>query len=130
MIDLDFFKNYNDSHGHQAGDQAITIVAQTIMNNLRPMDRVVRYGGEEFLALLPNTSKENAALVGNDLCRIIRDTKIISANGEPLPGITISVGVATMEIGAEESYSSLINRTDVALYRSKTMGRDRVTSSD
>lgn len=130
MIDLDHFKNYNDTQGHLAGDRAIITVAQTIMNNLRPMDRAVRYGGEEFLAILPNTNKANAHSVGDDLCRIIRNTPIIAANGDPLPLITISVGSATMETTINESKECIIKRADSALYEAKETGRDRVCSAD
>jgi diguanylate cyclase (GGDEF)-like protein len=130
MIDLDHFKNYNDNHGHLAGDRVITVIAQTIMSNLRPMDRVVRYGGEEFLALLPNTTEDEAHKIGNKLCRIIRATAILDANGDPLPGITISIGAATMNSSAKESNTSLIKRADKALYRSKNSGRDQVSSAE
>ena len=96
MIDLDHFKRFNDSHGHLAGDQALRAAAQVLSGALRPTDFAVRYGGEEMMVLLPETSELLAVLVGERLCARMRETMIFPDMRQPLPHITASVGVAVL----------------------------------
>lgn len=124
MTDIDHFKVYNDSHGHLAGDVALRSVAQEVERNLRPDDTAARYGGEEFVVLLPNTDHEAAMVVATRLCDAVRAVRIISDEGKPLPGVTLSAGVATLD--GEMTPGALLAAADAALYRAKRLGRDRV----
>ncbi|GMQ97369.1 MAG: diguanylate cyclase [Gammaproteobacteria bacterium] len=123
MIDIDHFKNYNDTHGHLAGDRALHAMGQALLNNLRPMDTAIRYGGEEFTVILPDTNQEVALQVADDLCSVVRAAEIRSPDGKQLPGITTSIGVA--EARPKESTEALTKRADKALYKSKDAGRDQ-----
>jgi diguanylate cyclase len=125
IVDIDFFKKFNDTHGHQAGDQIIRLVAQTFKKGLKGQDTAARYGGEEFALILPNTSMDNALRVAEMLRRTVEHKEVINrANQEKLGQITISVGVAQYRAG--ESLESFIERADAALYRAKQNGRNRV----
>jgi len=131
LIDIDAFKALNDEYGHLRGDECLVTVART-MNSmaLRSVDLVARYGGEEFAVILPGTDLPGAMEVGERL----RAT--IQALGVPHNGsrfgqvLTISVGVATTGPGSRTACSGLVELADRALYRSKTRGRNRVTSSE
>lgn len=117
MIDIDFFKQINDKKGHQAGDDALIHVAQTLQRCCRQSDHLGRYGGEEFLMICPETDID-AAMQLADRCRIA----VMEMADEP--GITISLGVA--DIADEIDLESLISDADAALYRAKEAGRNRV----
>ena len=97
MIDIDFFKQFNDNNGHLAGDSALRTVARTVLQSLRPEDLVTRYGGEELLALLPGLDLEAARNVAERLRSAIETMEIISADGTQLPTLTISAGIAEMQ---------------------------------
>lgn len=118
MIDLDFFKSYNDSFGHLAGDEALRITARLLREALRPGDVPARYGGEEFAALLPRSRAADARQVAERIIARFR------AENWPLRPVTVSVGVA--EASAGDDADSLIARADGALYAAKRGGRDRV----
>ncbi len=124
MIDIDFFKQYNDEHGHIAGDDALRIISYLILQNLRPEDMVARYGGDELFALLPRQdlaiAKHVAERLGNKVCK----TEIKHSDGTVLPALTISIGVAKMK--DNDSPENLINAADNALYRAKHSGRNMV----
>lgn len=122
MLDIDHFKRINDVHGHSAGDEALRNVAQTIKTQLRNVDMVFRYGGEEFLVLLSNTSSEAAALVGERLRQAVHELQL-SADGEAL-SLSISLGCATLLAG--ESGDQLQQRADKALLEAKRGGRNRL----
>lgn len=136
MADLDFFKRYNDTYGHQAGDRVLRSVADAMKGGVRPDDSVSRYGGEEFLIMLPDTDAEGARAVAERLRERVMSLNI-EHETSPLGGVlTISLGVMTWdaplsvcsiqspaEIGAE-----LIHSSDAALYRAKQQGRNRVVS--
>jgi diguanylate cyclase (GGDEF)-like protein len=124
MIDLDHFKRFNDTHGHTAGDAALCAAAATIRAALRPTDYAVRYGGEEMMAILPNTPQTLAVAVAMRLCDRMRMAVVFDDMRLPLPHITGSFGVATLQAGQDER--TLIELADAALYRAKQAGRDRV----
>lgn len=125
LVDIDHFKKFNDTHGHQAGDQIIRLVAQTFRRGLKGQDTAARYGGEEFAIILPNTVMDNAVRVGEVLRKTVATKEIVNrVNQEKLGQITISVGVAQYQFG--EALETLIERADAALYRAKKAGRNRV----
>jgi diguanylate cyclase (GGDEF)-like protein len=124
MIDLDHFKRFNDTHGHLAGDQALRTAAQVLSGALRPTDFAVRYGGEEMMVLLPDTSDKVALAVAERLCERMRQATVFADMRQPLPHITASFGVATLQ--AQQSEQDLIAAADAALYRAKAQGRNRV----
>lgn len=118
MLDLDFFKSYNDTHGHLAGDDALRTSARLLRDALRPGDLPARYGGEEFAALLPDTDALAGIQVAGRINRRFRDEPW------PLRAVTVSIGVAEAHPG--DSRDSLVARADTALYAAKHGGRDRV----
>jgi diguanylate cyclase (GGDEF)-like protein len=124
MIDLDHFKRFNDTHGHIAGDSALCLAAGVIRAALRPSDFAVRYGGEEMMALLPNTGLAAGAMVAARLCARIREAPVFEDGRLPVPHITGSFGVASLEPGQDGR--ALVEAADAALYRAKQAGRDRV----
>ncbi|HEV7816785.1 MAG TPA: GGDEF domain-containing protein [Janthinobacterium sp.] len=125
MIDLDHFKAFNDRHGHVAGDQALRSAAQVLSGALRPTDCAVRYGGEEMMVILPDTNEKVAAVVAERLCERMRQSMVFSDMRLPLPHLTASFGVATLE--GEHDEHGLIAAADAALYRAKNGGRNRVS---
>jgi diguanylate cyclase (GGDEF)-like protein len=122
MLDIDHFKLINDTHGHSAGDDVLKAVAASIKNQLRNVDMVFRFGGEEFLILLSNTSREAAALVGERL-RFAAQVEEYVADGRTIE-LTVSLGCSTLLPG--ESAESLVRRADNALYVAKREGRNRL----
>ncbi|MNF39493.1 Diguanylate cyclase DosC [compost metagenome] len=122
MLDIDHFKRINDTHGHSAGDEVLKAVANSIKNQLRNVDMVFRFGGEEFLILLSNTSREAAAMVGERL-RYAAQAEDYQAD-ETLIELTVSLGCSTLLPG--ESAQSLLRRADSALYVAKREGRNRL----
>jgi diguanylate cyclase (GGDEF)-like protein len=125
MLDLDNFKRFNDTHGHLAGDDALRAAAGVIGAALRPSDFAVRYGGEEIMVVLPDTSEKLATMVAQRLCQRMRQTVVFSDMRAPLPHITGSFGVACLAEGLDER--GLIAAADAALYRAKEGGRNRVS---
>jgi diguanylate cyclase (GGDEF)-like protein len=124
MIDIDRFKQMNDTHGHLVGDAVLGRVAEILTNGLRPQDLLARYGGEEFAVLLPGLDLAGSVNVAERLRRTVELAK--SAEGEePLPSTTISIGVA--ETRRDETIASLLVRADAALYRAKHGGRNRTS---
>ncbi|MRW91262.1 diguanylate cyclase [Duganella sp. FT80W] len=124
MIDLDHFKQFNDQHGHLAGDEALRLAAQVLSGALRPTDFAVRYGGEEMMVLLPDTNQKVAMSVAERLCERMRQAKVFS-DARALPHITASLGVSSLK--PRQNEHDLIAAADAALYRAKEQGRDRVT---
>jgi len=125
MIDLDHFKRFNDTHGHIAGDAALSSAAGVIRDSLRPSDFAVRYGGEELMAVLPDTPIGLAEMVAERLAERLRNALVFPDMRLPLPHITGSFGVACLE--AEGDEHALMAAADAALYRAKQAGRDRVS---
>lgn len=123
MIDVDNFKYYNDTYGHLAGDEVLRRVAGVLQSGVsRAGDLVARYGGEEFAVVLLNASIEGARITGDRIRQGVHDLEITNGNGL----VTISTGVATMVPTATTSPNDLISAADVALFRAKAMGRNRV----
>ena len=134
MCDIDFFKIYNDTYGHQAGDNCLRAVAQTIRQSLqRPADVAARYGGEEFAVILPQTDAARALLVAEHIRVKVKDLKIFFKperfDGLPNSVVTISLGIASVVPGQENDEAMLVMAADEALYHSKRQGRDRLTMS-
>lgn len=124
-IDIDFFKGVNDSYGHHIGDMILKQIANILKNNIRNSDILARTGGEEFYIALNNTDLKGAINLANNLRLLVE--KSAYKNNEDYIYITISAGVATCN--SEDSFFSLINRADKALYKAKNSGRNRVISS-
>jgi two-component system cell cycle response regulator len=128
MLDIDHFKKVNDTYGHDAGDQVLHSVAKKVVSNLRGFDTAVRFGGEEFVILLPDAPLSAAVNTAERLCNSIAATPVAVPNGAAPISITASLGVATMMAG-EELLEQLLHRADAALYQAKESGRNRVISS-
>jgi len=127
FVDLDKFEQINDGYGHQTGDAILQIVAQLLRENLRDSDIVARFGGDEFVMLLPGTDAELADQVGTRLCEGIRARSIQTPDGQRV-GVTLSLGVATCDSRTRfESAKELLAAADSALYHSKREGRNRHT---
>ena len=130
MCDVDFFKLFNDTYGHQAGDDCLRKVATAIsLNTERPSDLVARYGGEEFVVVLPETTIGGALMVAEKIRQAIRELNIAH---ESSPGgrVTMSIGIASAAPGFDNPPDDLIHAADKALYRAKREGRDRVCRAD
>ena len=128
MIDIDFFKNLNDTMGHQRGDEVLFAVAQTLQGNLSKKDLVFRYGGEEFCVILSEISAINAYKVASRLCKTISDLKLIN-EGVPSNVVTVSIGLSLVTSSeAQFRVDELINQADKALYLAKRNGRNQVVA--
>ncbi|MBI5953469.1 MAG: diguanylate cyclase [Chloroflexi bacterium] len=124
MLDVDHFKNVNDQFGHAIGDQVLRQVAKVLQENSRGYDRVGRWGGEEFLLILPDTELRDAALVAERLRTQTAGTKIPLESGESI-SVQISLGVACT-VNGFPSLAKLIEAADQSLYKAKQTGRNRV----
>ncbi|WP_322982034.1 GGDEF domain-containing protein [Pseudomonas sp. C11] len=122
MLDVDHFKAYNDRHGHLPGDYALCLVAHTLRNQLRPKDSLVRFGGEEFVILLPELAASDARAIGERLRKSLEQITSFYSPVGVLPGVTISLGLAEMQTA--DSLQGLIARADAALYQAKQQGRN------
>lgn len=130
MIDVDYFKNYNDTYGHGAGDECLKRVAQAMIKQCnRSSDLAARYGGEEFMLLLPNTSKQDALHISDRLNLSISQLGI-EHNASPLKKLTISIGLVTFRHNPELDVNYMIKRVDEALYEAKEQGRNRTVYKD
>ena len=123
MLDIDHFKNVNDTYGHKAGDDVIRFISKTIKNSIRKVDFAARYGGEEFVILLTNTTVDATAKIAEKIRNMVRDATV-NADGALL-SITASFGVSSYP---EPSMTAgdLVKNADTALYYSKEHGRDQV----
>jgi two-component system, cell cycle response regulator len=128
LCDVDYFKLYNDHYGHLAGDEVLQKVAETIADHCRSGDTAYRYGGEEFLIILPEQSQESATATADRLRQAVEDMRIPHEANDPPGIVTISAGVATLSAGANKSADDLLGEADAALYHAKQSGRNRVAS--
>jgi two-component system cell cycle response regulator len=125
VIDIDFFKAINDTHGHDAGDDVLRDFALRIKRSIRGIDLACRYGGEEFVIVMPETDMAVAAMVAERLRRRIAAEPFAIAQGSRTIPVTISIGIAALR-GRDDTAAALLKRADQALYRAKRDGRNRV----
>jgi diguanylate cyclase (GGDEF)-like protein len=123
MVDLDHFKDVNDRYGHGVGDIVLTEVARRLRVTARPLDSVARFGGEEFLVVLPDCSEQDAVAVAERLRTRVGESPVVVGKSSRV-SVTCSIGVATLQ--DDEHPSVLLTRADIALYDAKGDGRDRV----
>ena len=124
IIDIDFFKRFNDTFGHQSGDAVLRQVAFTLKKNVRATDIVCRYGGEEMSIILPNTDKDEAYSTAEKICKRVAEHSFKLSNGKE-SNVTISLGVATFPFDGEDA-PSIIETADKRLYNAKNNGRNQV----
>jgi two-component system cell cycle response regulator len=127
IMDIDFFKRVNDTHGHDIGDEVLQEFARRISANVRGIDLACRYGGEEFVVVMPDTDVAFAYTVAERLRKSIETTPILISRPPGRLGITISIGIAGSE-GGEDTAEALLHRADQALYSAKNTGRNRVVA--
>jgi len=130
MCDVDFFKAYNDSKGHLAGDDVLRVVARTLVNTARCSDQLYRYGGEEFLILLPEQSLDDGVEAAERYRQAIEELAIPHDARSTAGVVTISAGVASLSHYDVKSVGAWLNEADVALYRAKQLGRNQVVRID
>ena len=129
LADIDHFKLFNDSHGHQIGDQVLRLVAQVLTQSIKGRDLAARYGGEEFAVILPQTELEGARLLAEQVRKTVAGNRIrLKSNRQQLGNITLSIGCA--QLAPREALSELIWRADEALYQAKRQGRNQVRAAD
>jgi len=124
-IDVDFFKSINDCHGHGMGDRVLIDIAAVIGNAVRQTDHVARFGGEEFVVLLPDTGLERARAVAERIQSVLGAPRAQVQVAPPLPAYTVSIGIAS-QLDPNEDLDGLLQRADRALYRAKENGRNRI----
>lgn len=130
IIDIDFFKAYNDTYGHQAGDDCLKQVANSLKDiSKRPSDLVARYGGEEFVVLLTKTDTDGAAFLADKMRANVEALGVAHLRSQVTDRVTISLGVATIVPNQSSSSAELVAVADQALYQAKKGGRNRVKSS-
>ncbi|MFO8142569.1 MAG: GGDEF domain-containing protein, partial [Marinobacter sp.] len=123
-VDIDYFKAVNDTHGHNAGDQVLTKIAAIFKQHSRSRDLIARFGGEEFVILLPGADLEEARSCAERIREAVESSALVLDGGDPIR-ITVSLGLA--EVNASlESVEDAVNRADKALYDAKNHGRNRV----
>jgi diguanylate cyclase len=128
MMDIDHFKHFNDTYGHQTGDQVLRLVARTLLDGVKGGDFAARFGGEEFALIFPNTPLSAAVRVADTLRKAVEGKEVVNKNSnESLGRITLSGGLAHYTKG--ESVSSFIERADAALYDAKKAGRNTIKSA-
>jgi diguanylate cyclase len=129
MADIDHFKSFNDTYGHQLGDQVLRLVARTLTESVKGRDTAARYGGEEFAIILPQTRLKDAIGLAEQIRRTITRRHIIRRDtGDDFGTITLSIGISAYRVG--EALIETIRRADAALYAAKNSGRNRVVAED
>ena len=129
LMDIDFFKSVNDTHGHDAGDEVLQEFSQRMRKNTRGIDLVCRYGGEEFVVIMPDTDHSLAMVVAERIRKKVFEKPFIIHKGRQMIDVTVSIGLASSCRG-EETQDELIKRADDALYQAKHDGRNRVVVAD
>ena len=127
-MDIDFFKSVNDTHGHDIGDEVLREFARRIAANVRGIDLACRYGGEEFVVVMPDTDTAYAYTVAERLRKSVESTPIEIGRAPGKLAITISIGIAQSENSDNDSAEDLLYRADQALYCAKKTGRNRVVA--
>ena len=128
MIDIDFFKAYNDTYGHDAGDKCLKAIATVLRENIgRAGDMVIRYGGEEFLVVLPSTDENGARLLSEKLFKKIEELKIEHKSSDISEYVTVSIGAVTGKVSHTQTWQDYMKRADEALYVSKNNNRNTYT---
>jgi len=131
MIDIDFFKKYNDGYGHQGGDDCLKAVAWALNGTIsRPGDFIARYGGEEFVVILPRTDAKGASVIAEQLRSNVETKNIAHAYSSVADHVTISLGIASMTPTNSSSPEELLAKADESLYKAKQAGRNRFHTSD
>lgn len=125
MIDMDFFKKYNDNYGHPEGDKSLELVSKEIKKSCKSTDFVARYGGEEFVVIMLNTDKREAMDSADKIKNNIKNLNIKHEFSDVSDRITITIGISTAYIGSARDYGDYINKADRALYEAKKAGRNR-----
>lgn len=125
MLDIDHFKDYNDTHGHPAGDHLLRDLGMVIIKNVRNQDRVVRYGGEEFLVVLEALNADEALAAAENLRAAIGSHRFKLPDGKVADQVTVSLGVALYPQDGR-NYQQVLNQADQRLYQAKALGRNRV----
>jgi len=123
--DIDFFKNFNDTHGHEQGNEVLRGVADILIRNTRGADIVARYGGEEFVVILPSTDLDGARRVGDNLVTRVRESTFAGEDQQPAGLLTITFGLAVFPDDGEDA-ARLIEAADQAMYEGKSTGKDRL----
>ena len=129
IMDIDYFKQINDTHGHLVGDQVLIELTQCVYEMIRQTDIFGRYGGEEFILFMPHTALDDAVMLSERIRQAIADHKFQSDSNAPKINITISLGVASAT-PRTKTVEDLILNADLALYRAKELGRNRVAVYD
>jgi diguanylate cyclase (GGDEF)-like protein len=125
ILDIDNFKNLNDTYGHMIGDSVLQSIADTLKRNVRRTDTVYRYGGDEFVVLLPETGKESAGSIAEKTKKFLEDIRINGANVR----LNLSMGVATYEDNNYRAGKEVFHDADMALYRAKESGKNKIYES-
>ncbi|WGV26980.1 GGDEF domain-containing protein [Halotia branconii] len=127
ILDVDYFKKVNDTYGHLVGDRLLQLLCSRLRHNLRSQDTAFRYGGEEFVIVLANTTGEEALLVADRLNRVVSEQPF-AINSKVTIDVTISLGTASLEVGDDEKGLSLLHRADQCLFHAKATGRNQAIS--
>jgi two-component system cell cycle response regulator len=125
IMDIDHFKSVNDTHGHDIGDEVLREFANRISANIRGIDLACRYGGEEFVVVMPDTDVDFAYTIAERLRKSVETTPIEISRAPGALNVTISIGIAA-SAGGDDNAEKLLHRADQALYRAKREGRNRV----
>jgi diguanylate cyclase (GGDEF)-like protein len=127
LFDVDYFKKYNDTYGHQKGDRALEKIGQILKRSCRrPADLAARYGGEEFCLILPETNRDGAAVIAKSIQKMLKDEPIEHSASEIADHLTLSIGIASGIPSITEKSESLLKAADKAMYKAKERGRNRI----
>jgi diguanylate cyclase (GGDEF)-like protein len=127
LLDVDYFKSFNDIYGHVHGDECLRMIARVVAESVkRSEDLAARYGGEEFACILPDTDIRGAVIIAERIRQEVQDLAIPHAGSEILNCITVSVGVATVHYSKDDTVATIITQADEQLYRAKALGRNRI----